>query len=220
MSRSLFFILTVGLASCGKVPSPSGDISPPNGPDVDRLKLDSIKLSQQSSQTDKPADLIENPEYHRWNKFPVGTTVTRRMVTDSAKTEGKTITTFIIKLKSKTDDDLTVETQAKTEYSDGRVMDNPPLTSRVPRRIMLPEGIDKAQWGKLIGNAEETLTVLGKSYKCVRNESTGTTDAGKLLQTVWSSEEMPGVLVKSLTLVPAVEETTTIDVVELVIPRD
>jgi len=142
------------------------------------------------------------------------------MVTDSAKTEGKTITTFIIKLKSKTDDDLTVETQAKTEYSDGRVMDNPPLTSRVPRRIMLPEGIDKAQWGKLIGNAEETLTVLGKSYKCVRNESTGTTDAGKLLQTVWSSEEMPGVLVKSLTLVPAVEETTTIDVVELVIPRD
>lgn len=44
------------------------------------------------------------------------------------------------------------------------------------------------------------------------------TDAGALTSTTWVSAGMPSGLVKSVSVVPAVEETTTIEVTALVIP--
>ena len=66
--------------------------------------------------------------------------------------------------------------------------------------------------------ATEIVTVAGKPYSTNRFESKGSTDAGELFQTVWTSDDMPGNLVKSIQLVPKVEETTTIEIVEVRIP--
>jgi hypothetical protein len=174
--------------------------------------------------TTTTADSLEkvpNPEFDNWNKFPIGTTVIRKMVTDSTRTEGKTVSTFVIKLVSKKEDQLVVENQSTTEYADGRVIKNPPISNQIRKIVVLPEGIDKSSWGKPSKNAtEEKVTVLGQSYPCYKTQSTGTTDAGKYVQNVWFSDEMPGRLVKSHTVVAAVDETTTIEIIELNIPKE
>ena len=62
------------------------------------------------------------------------------------------------------------------------------------------------------------VEVLGKKYPCKWHKSSGTTDAGPLTTTTWVSVDMPGEIVKSVSLVPAVEETTTIEVTAVTIP--
>jgi hypothetical protein len=167
-----------------------------------------------------PAELVDHPVYLQWGRFPVGTTVTRKTTTDSEKTPGMTVTTIVYTLKDKGDDFLVLETQATTEYHGGRVDKNPPEVIRTPRKVALPSGINKEEWGKPKGQASaEEVTVAGKTYRARRFESKGSTDAGELFQTVWSADDMPGGLVKSVSRVPKVEEVTTIEVTEVRIPK-
>lgn len=197
-------LLALTLAGCGTKNTPSPVILSP----------------EEQQKLDAPVEKVEDLTYKQWGRFPVGTTLTRTMTTDSLMSEGKTVTTFVVKLTEKTDDYLVVETQATTEYHDGRVEKNPPATARSPRLTPLPEGVKKEEWGKPKGKlVEEEVTVLGKVYKARKSESKGSTDAGELRQTVWTSDDMPGGLVRSVSTVPKVDETTSIEVTALDIPK-
>jgi hypothetical protein len=197
------FLLAVA-AGCGSKPTPSPVLLSPD---------EQAKLSTHA------AEQVDNPQYTQWGKFPVGTTLTRKMTTDSLKSEGMTVTTFAFKITEKSDEVVVIESQATTEYHGGRVEKNPPVTDRYPRRIALPDGFKKDEFGKPKGGTEESLTVLGRTYKARKTESKGSTDAGELHQTVWASDDIPGGLVKSVQRVPKVEETTTIEITELTIPQ-
>ena len=167
------------------------------------------------------ADVVENPSAKAWTSHPLGTTVTQRTTTDSARTPGMTVTTIVYVLKEKTDTHVAVESQATTEYHGGRVERNPPALGRMPKLIQLPDGVKKEDWGNpkgKHGGGEEVIEVLGKKYPCKWHKSSATTDAGALTSTTWMSADMPGGLVKAVSLVPAVEETTTIEVTALTIP--
>lgn len=166
-------------------------------------------------------ELVENPAYRQWASFPVGTRVTQRMTTDSAKTPGKTVTTTVLTLIRRTDEEVVVESQATTAYADGRIVRNDPQEFRNPRWVPLPPGVKKEDWGRDSGGTEqgeETLEVLGQTYRCRWHKSRSRTDAGEMIMTTWSSPQMPGGLVRTVSLVPAVEETMTIEIVELFIP--
>ena len=166
-------------------------------------------------------ELVEHHSYKLWATFPKGTTVTQRTITDSKKSAGHTETTIVYALKDKGDDFVVVESQATTKYADGRTEKNPPSDTRTPRFIALPPGIKREDWGKPTekgARGEETLKVLAREFKCEWTESKGTTDAGAFVQRVWTSAAMPGGLVKSVTEIKAVEETTTIEVTALTIP--
>ena len=164
-------------------------------------------------------EVIEHPTYRQWKAFPVGTSVTQKTTTDSEKTPGKTVTVIVTSLKQKTDDFLVLESQSTTTYADGRVNAIPAIESKIPREIRLPEGMSAANWGKPKEPVvEEEVEAVGKKYRARKLESKGTTDAGTLFQTVWSSDEIPGGLVKSVSKVPAVEETTIIEITEVKIP--
>jgi hypothetical protein len=165
--------------------------------------------------------LVDHPLYLQWGNFPIGTTVVRRTTTDSELTPGMTVTTIVHTLTEKDDKYIVVETQATTEYHDGRVEKNPPDVVRTPRKVALPNGVKREEWGKPKGQAaaEEEVTAAGKTYRARRFESKGSTDAGELYQTVWSADDMPGGLVKSVSKVPKVEETTTIEVTEVKVPE-
>ncbi len=166
-------------------------------------------------------EMVENPAYRQWASFPVGTRVTQRMTTDSAKTPGKTVTTTVLTLKSRTEEEVIVESQATTAYADGRIVRNDPQEFRNPRWVPLPPGVKKEDWGREpegTEQGEETLDVLGQTYRCRWHKSRSRTDAGELIMTTWSSPQMPGGLVKTVSHVPAVEETMTIEIVELFIP--
>ena len=169
-----------------------------------------------------PARMVDHPSYKHWGHFPVGTTITQKTTTDSAKTPGMTVTTIVYVLTEKSDDHIVVTTQAKTEYHGGRVENNPTASVRTPRLIQLPDGVKKEDWAKPNAKGDqgtETLKIAGKEYCTVVHKSGGTTDAGQIALSTWTSEDMPGGLVKSISVVAAVEETTTIEVVEVKVPQ-
>ena len=162
---------------------------------------------------------VEHPNYLQWKKFPVGTSVTQKTTTDSEKTVGKTVTVVITTLKEKTAEFLVLESQATTTYADGRVNKVPAVESKIPREVRLPEGMSGENWGKPKGKPqEEEVVAAGKKYRTRKYDSRGSTDAGELFQSIWTSDEIPGGLVKSHTRVPAVEETTIIEITEVKIP--
>ncbi len=167
------------------------------------------------------SEMVEHPTYKLWANFKPGASVTTRMTTDSEKTPGKTVTTISYKLTEKTDEHIVVEWQAKTEYHGGRIENNPPSTTKTKRFLPLPDGADKETWGKPKSKrdgGEEVLTVVGKPIRTTWFKSKGSTDVGAMETTTWQSDDVPGGLVKSVSLVPAVEETTTIEIIEMLIP--
>jgi hypothetical protein len=162
---------------------------------------------------------VEHPSYLQWKNFPVGTSVTQQTTTDSEKTIGKTVTVIVTTLKEKAADFLVLESQSTTTYADGRVNKVPAVESKIPREVRLPEGMSGENWGKPKGKSQdEEVMAAGKKYRTRKYDSRGSTDAGELFQSIWTSDEIPGGLVKSLTRVPAVEETTTIEITEVKIP--
>ncbi len=199
----LFSACTLAQVGCG---SKAGD-----------TKLPAIEIALPD-----PARMVDHPSYKHWGRFPVGTTVTQQTTTDSAKTPGMTVTTIVYVLTEKSDDHIVVTTQAKTVYHGGRVENNPTASARTSRLIQLPDGVKKEDWGKPNTKGEqgtEKLTVAGKEYRTVVHKSVGSTDAGQIATSTWTSDEMPGSLVKAVSVVAAVEETTTIVVVEVKIPQ-
>lgn len=194
-------LLALALAGCWSKPEVSPVILSP----------------EEQEKLNAPVEKVEHPTYKLWAKFPVGTTVTQTTTTDTPKSEGKTVTTIVYKLLERTDELVVVERQATTEFHGGRVEKNPPATDRAVRWIPLPGGVRKDELGP--AGAEEEVTVLGKAYKARKTESKGSTDAGELTQTVWTSDDMPGGLVRAVSRVPKVDETTTIEVTALEIPK-
>ncbi len=201
--RCAVLLALVPLAGCGCKPTPSPVLLTP----------------EEQQKLAAGGERVDNPVYDQWAKFPVGTTLTRRMVTDSTKSEGHTETTFVFRITETTADVVVVESTATTRYHGGRVEENPPVIDRHPRQVALPDGAKKGEWGKPKGGTDDTVTVLGKAYKARKSESKGNTDAGELFQQVWVSDDMPGGLVKAVSRVPKVDETTTIEVTELTIPQ-
>jgi hypothetical protein len=192
-------------------------------PNVSQSTPDSPNAGQQSDaqNSTEPREMVEHPTYKLWGQFPVGTSVTKRTTTDSELTPGQTITTIVYTIKERSDDHVVIESQATTTYHGGRVDTNPPSSVRTPRWIQLPPGIKKEEWGKEAGGAQagdEVVTVGGKPYSSRWRKSRSTTDAGEMITTTWTSTQMPGGLVKSVSQVPAVKETTTIEVIEVKIP--
>lgn len=211
MRVALLFALALAPIGCGSKsdPVPNGAIALPD--------------SDPRAAVPKPptGEPVEHPSYKPWGAFPAGTSVTQRTITDSKKAAGHTETTIVYTLKEKGDDFVVVESQATTKYADGRTETNPPSALRTPRFIALPPGIKREDWGKPSGkgaSGAEALKVLNREFKCQWTESKGSTDAGAYVQKVWTSADMPGGLVKSVTEIKEVEETTTIEVTALTIP--
>jgi hypothetical protein len=190
-------------------------------PDLQTTAASSDHPPTQPTNQAASRELVEHPTYKLWGQFPAGTTVTQRTTTDSELTPGQTVTTIVYTIKERTEDHIIIESQATTTYHGGRVEMNPPNEVRSPRLIPLPPGVNKDAWGvepKSDQTGEEILTVSGKPYPSRWRKSRSTTDAGEMFTTTWTSSQMPGGLVKSVSQVPAVKETTTIEVIEVKIP--
>lgn len=62
------------------------------------------------------------------------------------------------------------------------------------------------------------MTVAGKSYRTKWTKTKGQSEAGEIVGQVWTADDMPGRLVKSVGRTPAIGETTTIEVVAVSLP--
>jgi hypothetical protein len=142
---------------------------------------------------------IANPEFAHWSKFKKGTTVTLKTVTEAAGVKGEmTMTLTLVEVGA----DKIVVASSGVAKANGMEFKSPPTNRDIPRIVELPKGVKKepleAQTpeGKY-EEGTETLKVAGvevktKWYK-YKYESEGIKAEGKM----WTSEEVPGWIVKS-----------------------
>jgi hypothetical protein len=204
---ALLLFAAVAVAGCGQSDAGPRDAVPD---DADVPKASHV------------GEMVESPSYKLWARFPVGTSVTQRTTTENARFKGKTVTTIVYTVKENDDDHVTVETQATTVRYHGVVEKNPAAVVSYKKMVPLPEGFKKEDWGKPTKEAEageEEITVLGKAYKTKWAKRKGRTDAGQETTQTWTSDEMPGGLVKSVTVVPKVQHKSTVEVIKLHVPK-
>ncbi len=106
--------------------------------------------------------------------------------------------------------------RAFTTRYDGLEIDNPPQKLTNLRRITLPPGTKASEFGKAAGvleRGEEMVQASGRAYSTAWQKSKGRNEAGEVLVTTWTSDAVPGKLVRSVTHTPAIGKTTTIELV-------
>jgi hypothetical protein len=164
-------------------------------------------------------ETYDDPTFKLWANYPVGTTVVHKQTTENENNPKKTVTTIRYVLRAKTADSLSYEFQATTHNWDGHVQTNPAQRFEVNRTNTRPKGAGATAQKGHVGAGEETLTVLGRSYKTKWQTHTEFTDAGELTATNWSSADIPGGLVKSVSKISNTKSQITVEVVEVNIPK-
>ncbi|MDJ0973952.1 MAG: hypothetical protein QNJ98_05795 [Planctomycetota bacterium] len=143
---------------------------------------------------------IENPEYASWKAFKAGTKITMRTTTTAATVSTKLETTTTLKSKGK--DKLVLSTQTVTFVDipgqGEKRIESPAQDREVPAQLEMPnmpEGVPGTPKPE-VKEGEETLKILGKSYKCKWIETKIKLGETTTTSKVWSSTEVPGGMVK------------------------
>lgn len=140
------------------------------------------------------AEKMDNPEYLNWKQFKPGAWVKLETLTTIAGTETRTVTTTT--LKKVTDEKAVVSSQT-TLFVMGNEMKQPAEDKEIPAtfdRPEVPAGTDEPDLE--IEEGEETLTVGGKEIACTWVKSTVKMGGNTIVSKVWSSDAVPGSMVK------------------------
>jgi hypothetical protein len=187
--------------------------------DADQKATASATQAGGERGADDAANIIESPLYTSWLGYPVGTTTQYKEVT--AAGANQTVTTITYKLVERTDARVVIEFIADTKYYDGHEAHNPPEKLTNPRYVPWPPGKTKLEFGKpegLLEAGEDTVVAAGKEYQTKWYYAKGRTDGGDTFTRTWTSEAVPGGLVKSVYKVPARGSTTTLELVAVTTP--
>jgi len=164
------------------------------------------------------ADRIENPVYKNWAGFKPGTSVVYRST--SLVGASRFESTYAYTLIELTADKAVVEMQVTVD-SAGKRTKNRPMRLENPRALALPPGTRPEAFGKAEGmteQGEEVVKVAGKDYKAKWYKAKGKSDLGETFTHAWSSDEVPGGLVKSVNTTPANKSSMTMELVEVKLP--
>jgi len=167
-----------------------------------------------------PADdrQVENPVYTSWARFRPGASVTYRAVSETRGHADESTTTYtLVEIDAKK---CAIEMTVISRF-EGKETKNGPQRLESLRTFNLPPGVSKEEFGKPKGPVEageEVVTVLGKPYKARWTRHKDSVEAGELLSQTWTSDEVPGGLIKTVGKVPATGTTKTMDLVEIKTP--
>ncbi len=145
------------------------------------------------------ADTIDNPQYTSWAKFKVGTSVTLKTESDMGGMNSQMETTMT--LLELTPDKAVVETKMSMNAA-GHQMDMPARKMDIPAKIEKPaptlNGATPATEPAKVDAKQSTeeIDVAGKKIKCKVVEATTVTNGMTTKSKSWTSEEVPGGLVK------------------------
>lgn len=183
-----------------------------------RIFLMFVVLASAAVALAAPRTAATNPVYKSWAGFEEGAAVTYRSVTEAGgeRTEERLAYTLVDLTKEKA-----VVERVVTQTVDGREVVNPAQRLENARTFTLPPGIDPKKFGKpegLLESGEETVTVDGKEYRARKEKTKGRVEAGDVFTETWSSDEVPGGLLKSVSEVPSQRSTTVVELIELKIP--
>lgn len=161
------------------------------------------------------AEKIDNPEFKSWAGYKPGASVTLKTVTDFAGNKTESLMTN--KLVEVGADKLVIETTTVTKVA-GMEIAGPPFKRDVPKMLDGPTGKPAATVGKPEGtfeNGTEEVKIAGTAIKTKWYKFKLEKPVQSLGQT-WMSDEVPGMIVKSVTkLEGQVASTTTMELVEI-----
>ncbi|WP_165250574.1 hypothetical protein [Paludisphaera soli] len=166
------------------------------------------------------AEEVENPIYASWARQRPGTTVVVREDTAGDAGGERLVATRRRTLKSLDDRKAVVEEVVETESAAGSTRSEPQEFTHRRTFALLP-GVDRARLGrpqKFDAQGEEDVEAAGRTYHAEWFDTKGQTEAGPSHVRAWYADDLPGLLVKSVTRVPAAKKTTTMTVVELKTP--
>ena len=141
---------------------------------------------------------VDNPEFASWSKFKKGTSTTLKVTAGAAGTNTETVvTTTLVEVGA---DKLVVETAGASKFN-GMEFKTPATKRDVTKTIELPKGTKKedAAGGKPPGTFEEgteTIKVGGTDVKTKWVKFKTEVDGSKTEGKMWTSEEVPGMMVK------------------------
>lgn len=157
-----------------------------------------------------------NPMYDSWAKHGVGSSVKMKGSTDAAgqKTEMEITST----LTEKTDEKVVVEVKTTISMM-GNKMDQPAQKMEFPAKMPEGQGTpaeEAKKAGMEVKESEETVTIAGKEYNAKVIESTGKQNGMDMVAKVWTSTEVPGQMLKTVsTMTGAMNMSTTMEVTEV-----
>ncbi|WP_145302951.1 hypothetical protein [Crateriforma conspicua] len=167
----------------------------------------------------RSASQRENPVYTAWEAFPVGTKVVVRSVTER---DGKQqIEKTSKELLEKTDEAVVIGRTVVMVSEDGSESKLPQMKLRNPHYFRLPPGIDPKQFGQAKGvkeQGEQRLQVEAGTFETTWKKIESKVEAGITYTQTWSSNEVPGGLVKAINRTPATEVINTMELITLEIP--
>jgi hypothetical protein len=160
-------------------------------------------------------ETIPNPEFASWSKFKKGASVTLKSVNEFNKMKTESVVTMtLVEVGA---DKLVLETVAVTKIN-GMEIKSPPVKRDVPKTFTIPKvdpkDVPKVEKPKT-EEGTETLKVGGVEVKAKWYKTTFEVMGTKTEATNWTSDEIPGGLVKSVTKsTGAAAATFTMEVTE------
>jgi hypothetical protein len=146
------------------------------------------------------AEMVENPAYANWAKFKVGTSLT---YSSEMQMQGMNMKSEMTqKLATLDADKAQIEMKMRANN-----MDMPPQTITIPAKVektqVQPEpALPPGMKGEVKVLGKEKLSVAGKELECQVVQFTSEQDGQKLTGKSWTSEQVPGGLVKTETTLP------------------
>ena len=154
--------------------------------------------------TARAQETIDNSEFTSWSKFKGGASVTLKSTIDSGKmTLESLVTTTLVEVGA---DKLVLETTAVSKVN-GMEFKAPAMKREVPKTITLPKlekkdepKVDRPKVDKpMTEEGTETLKVSGTDVKAKWYKTTFEIMGTRTESKNWTSDEIPGGLVKSVT---------------------
>ena len=161
------------------------------------------------------AEQIDNSEYKSWAQFKPGSLLKTKFTTNNNGniSESETTDTLLEVLPDK----VIVESKSVTIVS-GQRNDVPARKKQIAAKTPAPRSRPNAQ--VTVKESEETIKVLGKSYKCKVRETTTKYPAGTSTNTQWLCDQVPGGTAKSTTSsVGTFNTTSSIEILEMTIEK-
>jgi hypothetical protein len=163
-------------------------------------------------------DKVDNPEFANWSKFKKGTSVTLKSVSSFNNMSSEaSITSTLVEVGA---DKLVIEMTSVVK-SGGMEFKGEPMKRDVSKTVTLPKELKKEDFakGKPPGTYEEgteTLKIAGMDVKTKWYKYKADMDGTKTEAKMWTSEDVPGIMVKSeMTTSGAVTTKTTMEITEL-----
>lgn len=164
---------------------------------------------------------VENPIFKNWSRFPVGSKVTYSSVTESEESETKQ--ELIYTLKEKTKDRVVIGRQVVFLLPDGSRNEIPEMTSQNARTYRLAPGFKRPDPDNppgLMEKGEERVELAGRKIKTEWFKAKMRVEAGDMFTRSWSSADVPGGLVKSISETPATKSVHRIELIAMQIPGE